>query len=44
MTDHPVCIDLARTRLHQRIMHDGPRRLSAFIEAMTAHQPDFIIN
>lgn len=29
--------------LHQDIMHDGPERLSAFIEEMNARVPDFII-
>lgn len=33
-----ICADL-----HQDIMHDGPQRLEAFIEAMNAQRPDFIL-
>ena len=33
-----ICADL-----HQDIMHDGPERLTTFLEAMTVQRPDFII-
>jgi 3',5'-cyclic AMP phosphodiesterase CpdA len=33
-----ICADL-----HQDIMHDGPQRIAAFIEAMNVQRPDFII-
>lgn len=29
--------------VHQDVMHDGPRRLGAFLEAMREEQPDFIV-
>ena len=33
-----ICADL-----HQDVMHDGPERLTAFIEDMNVQRPDFII-
>jgi len=33
-----ICADL-----HQDIMHDGPQRLTAFIQDMNMQQPDFIL-
>lgn len=29
--------------IHHDVMHDGPRRLGAFLDAMRAAQPDFIV-